>query len=76
MTADEREKARLRAQVRDLTATELDDELDPKRIRRTIDIENERRRAEGRPLLEENPEPPEAGLYARARALGLRRVGG
>jgi hypothetical protein len=62
--------------VRDLTAIERDDELSPSEMRRTIDEANEHRRAAGRPALEEHPEAPEAQFYARARALGLRRVDG
>ena len=71
---DERERRRWQAQVRDLTAVERDDELSPSEMRRTIDEANEWRRAAGHPPLQEHPDPPEAEFYARARALGLRRI--
>ncbi len=71
-----RERDRLAAQVRDLRRVEQSEEAPPDAIRRTVDEANEYRTRHGRPPLAEHDDPPEAQLYARARALGLRRVRG
>lgn len=71
-----RDRDRFEAQIADLARIEQDASASTKVSRQVVAEANDGRREAGRPPLDEHPVPPEAGLYARARALGLRRISG
>lgn len=64
------------ALARDLAAVETDEPASEAVLKKAVDAANVERARAGLPPLSSEPVPDEEQFYARARALGLRRVRG
>jgi hypothetical protein len=68
----ERDRAKMQRLGRDLAAGETDERGSPEQRRALLEVINADRIAHGLEPLDDRP--PEEGLYARARSLGMARI--